>query len=164
MKLSGLLLVLLVAVSLLIQVPAEAKRRGDDRGRNRDRDRNERVENYSTTPATNDADLIRAVNDRRNVRFLSAAGLTVSRLMEDDSVGRPHQRWFVRLSNGQEVFCVYNLDMGGRVPLRVGDVIFMAGEFKWTDRGALLHWLHHDPSNRRPDGYVEVGGNRYGLK
>lgn len=163
MRTSALSWILLVVVSLLVQLPAEAKRRDRERDERRDRrGRSEQV--YNPGLASNDADLVRAVQDRRYVSFVTASQVTVTKVMEDDTLGKPHQRWYVRLSSGDEVFCVYNLDMGKRVPLKVGDVISMGGEFKWTSRGALLHWLHHDPRQNRPDGFVEVGGQRYGLE
>lgn len=138
MRTSALSWILLVVVSLLVQLPAEAKRRDRDRDERRDRrGRSEQV--YNPGLASNDADLVRAVQDRRYVSFVTASQVTVTKVMEDDTLGKPHQRWYVRLSSGDEVFCVYNLDMGKRVPLKVGDVISMGGEFKWTSRSALLH-------------------------
>jgi hypothetical protein len=56
---------------------------------------------------------------------------------------------------------VYNLDMCERVPLKVGDIISMGGQFIWTNQGALLHWLHFDPRQNRRDGYVELNGKVY---
>jgi translation initiation factor IF-1 len=114
-------------------------------------------------PATNDSALVKAVNGRRNVDFLEAKDMTVVRLLADDTNGLPHQKFMVRLSSGANVLCVYNLDMGQRIPLREGDVVGVGGQFKWTNQGGLMHWLHHDPKNHRPDGYVELAGKRYGL-
>ena len=109
-----------------------------------------------------DSDLVRAVSGRRDVNFVEASQVVVVRLLSDDTQGLPHQRWYVRLSDGSEVFCVYNLDMGGRIPLKVGSSIGLGGQFKFTNQGPLMHWLHSDPQHRRPDGYVEVDGHRYG--
>lgn len=114
--------------------------------------------------AQNDSDLVRAVNDRRNVNFVEGHNVVVSRLLPDDKAGLPHQRWYVKLSNGAEVFAVYNIDLGQRIPMKIGDVMSLGGEFKMTNVGPLIHWLHYDPSGRRPDGYVEVNGVRYGSR
>lgn len=113
--------------------------------------------------AQDDRDLVRAVQDKRNVHFVEAGDLEVVKLLPDDTQGLPHQRWYVRLSNGAQVFCVYNLDMGGKIPLKVGDRIAIGGEFKMTNVGPLMHWLHDDPRDRRPDGYVDFNGQRYGI-
>lgn len=119
---------------------------------------------FANEPSVNDdRDLINANQARRNVRFLRAARLTVTRLLQDDTRGSRHQRFYVRLSDGSEVFAVYSLEDGRqRVPVREGSEVVLAGEFKWTRFGGLMHWLHEDVRDIRPDGYVEVNGVRYG--
>lgn len=111
-----------------------------------------------------DSDLVRAVRDKRNVFFVSAKGLQVTRLMPDDTKGNRHQKWYVRLSNGRQVYCVYNIDFAKRVPLSVSDHIDLGGHFIWAKQGPLVHWLHEDPQGRRPDGFVNFNGERYGKK
>lgn len=112
--------------------------------------------------ATDDAPLVKAISNQRNVYYLEAANLKVTRLLPDDSSGLPHQKFLVTTSKGQKVLCVYNLDKGQRIPLKEGDDVGVGGEFKWTSQGALMHWLHADDRGRRPDGYVELAGRRYG--
>lgn len=115
------------------------------------------------TPIRDDRELVRAVRDKRQIHFIRAANMEVIRLLPDDTQGAKHQRFYVRLSDGQEVSAVYSLESGrDRVPVKVGSRVGLAGEFKWTRFGALIHWLHEDTSNRRPDGYVEISGVRYG--
>ncbi|AHZ86355.1 hypothetical protein Bb109J_c1014 [Bdellovibrio bacteriovorus] len=111
--------------------------------------------------SASDSDLVRAVNERRREDFVEGGRLTVVKILPDDNSGLEHQKWVVRLSNGELMQAVYNLDMCPRVPLNVGDVIAMGGQFIWTNKGGLLHWLHHDPRGRRPDGYVYVNGQYY---
>lgn len=118
--------------------------------------------NTGTRNTENDSDLVRAVNDRRNVNFVEAGGVIVSRILPDDTQGLPHQKWVVKLSNGKEVQAVYNSDMGKRVPVKIGTVMAMGGEFKMTNIGPLIHWLHRDPRGTRPDGYVIIDGVKYG--
>ncbi|UOF02739.1 DUF3465 domain-containing protein [Bdellovibrio reynosensis] len=108
-----------------------------------------------------DTDIVRAVNDRRRVNFVEGGSLTVVKVLPDDRNGREHQKWVVRLSNGQEMQAVYNSDMCPRVPVKAGDVIAMGGEFIWTNKGPLLHWLHGDPRGNRTDGYVYLKGTYY---
>ncbi|GIL18850.1 MAG: hypothetical protein BroJett040_26010 [Oligoflexia bacterium] len=109
-----------------------------------------------------DGQFINAVNNRRDAYFIQGKGVVVSRILPDDNSGLRHQRWYVRLSNGKEMFAVYNMDITRRVPVQVGQKMNMGGEFKWTHQGPLLHWLHEDPRNKRPHGYVDVNGQRYG--
>ena len=117
----------------------------------------------TTTTVSDDSDLVRAVRDRRNVNFVQASNVEVVQILPDDNDGLRHQRWYVRLSDGSKVFAVYNIDITKRVPIQVGQKISLGGEFKWTNQGALIHWLHADPEKRRPDGYVDVNGVRYGI-
>lgn len=115
----------------------------------------------SLDETASDSELVQAVNERRREDFVEGGSLVVVKILPDDTNGLEHQKWVVRLSNGELMQAVYNLDMCPRVPLRVGDVIAMGGQFIWTNKGGLLHWLHHDPRGRRPDGYVFVNGNYY---
>ncbi|AFY00753.1 DUF3465 domain-containing protein [Bdellovibrio bacteriovorus] len=142
----------------------EAKRRGN-REESWDQNRQSEDSSYeqsaSLDESASDSDLVRAVNDRRREDFVEGGSLTVVKILPDDSSGLEHQKWVVRLSNGELMQAVYNLDMCPRVPLKVGDVIAMGGQFIWTNKGGLLHWLHHDPRGRRPDGYVYVNGQYY---
>ena len=116
----------------------------------------------ASLPVSNDSDLIRAVNDHRNVNFVQGAGVVVTRILPDDNSGLPHQRWYVRLSNGKEIIAIYNSDMGQRLPLQTGLVMALGGEFKMTNMGPMIHWLHSDPKGTRPNGYVIIQGVRYG--
>jgi len=109
-----------------------------------------------------DSELVYAVQNRRDLLFVQGANVTVLQIMPDDNDGLRHQRWYVKLSSGESVFAVYNIDITARVPIEVNQKMKLGGEFKWTNQGALIHWLHEDPKERRPDGYVEVGGRRYG--
>lgn len=116
----------------------------------------------SGQPATGgDAKIVAAVNSKRRLDFVEGSGMVVTKLLPDDRNGLEHQKWVVRLSNGATMQAVYNLDMCEYIPLKVGDVVSMGGQFIWTNQGALLHWLHYDPRQNRPDGYVEVNGKVY---
>lgn len=126
------------------------------RGKNRGEPREELSEG-----SEEDAEVIQAVERRRRVDFVEGRGMVVTRLLPDDNSGLRHQKWIVRLSNGASMQAVYNLDLCERVDLQVGDKVAMGGQFVWTNQGALLHWLHYDPRERRPDGYVEVNGKVY---
>lgn len=140
---------------------AEAKRRNSqEQVENRDQNSNS-GSSQAVDNSTNDSDIVRAVNDQRRVNFVEGGGMVVTKVLPDDNNGLKHQKWVVRLSNGKTMQAVYNSDMCPRVPVKVGDVVAMGGMFLWTNTGALLHWLHHDPRGNRPDGYVFVNGKYY---
>ena len=115
-----------------------------------------------THPATipgNDALLAAARARRSDVEVL--AGGRVTRLLADDREGSRHQRFLVRVADTLTVLAAYNLDLGARVPVTVGDSVTLRGEYVWNDRGGLIHWLHRDPANRHEPGWVELRGRRY---
>lgn len=151
----GIYLVAFASVFAQIET-AEAKRRDI-----RDELGSEQGQRPDVDDSAGDSELVDAVRARRFQNFVEGGSLTVVKLMADDNTGLEHQKWVVRLSNGETMQAVYNLDMCPRVPLKVGDVIAMGGQFIWTNQGGLLHWLHHDPRGNRPDGYVYVNGNYY---
>lgn len=163
--LSAAVLILVTFLSLAASIDASAKGRGNGprAGASRDSSFSE-FSNGSQQSAQNDSDLVRAVNDRRNVNFVEAANVTVVEILPDDTQGLPHQKWVVQLSSGAKVNAVYNSDMGARIPVKIGAKMALGGEFKMTNIGPLIHWLHYDPRGQRPDGYVEMNGVRYGGK
>jgi hypothetical protein len=54
-----------------------------------------------------------------------------------------------------------NLDIIGRLPVRDGEPAIVRGEYEYDRRGGVIHWTHHDPRGRHPDGFVEIDGRRY---
>ncbi len=113
---------------------------------------------------TDDRELQQAMRTQRQQQYVEAGNLTVSKLLPDDTVGLPHQKWEAKLSNGAKILVVYNLDMGKKVPLEVGKKFAVGGEFIWTKTGGLVHWTHFDDRGRRPDGYVYYEGVAYGFE
>lgn len=119
---------------------------------------------FSTLAALADGqdEVIRAIKEKRNLYFVEVKDVQITKILPDDTQGLPHQRWIVKLANGREIMAVYNIGEFARVPAKEGDTVNMGGEFKMTEVGGLIHWLHEDPRNRRPDGYVEKDGVEYG--
>lgn len=109
-----------------------------------------------------DKQLIQAVSARQNQYYVEAGDLVVSNILPDDTQGLPHQKWEARLSNGTTITIVYNSDMGDRVPVQIGTVFAVGGQFIWTKQGGLVHWVHQDPKQIRPDGYVLINDVVYG--
>lgn len=109
-----------------------------------------------------DTQLIEAYRARKNVFYVEAGDLVVTKLLPDDTSGLPHQKWQAKMSNGDTVAIVYNSDMGDRVPVKVGDRFGVGGQFIWTGNTGLVHWVHDDPRKIRPDGYVYLNGVVYG--
>ncbi len=109
-----------------------------------------------------DADLVRAVESNRNVDFVKASGMKVVEILQDDTHGSPHQKFKIRLSNNKIVIVISNLDMCVHIPVQIGDSVGAGGQYIPTGPATgILHWVHADPSKRRPDGYVELNGHVY---
>ena len=105
--------------------------------------------------------LARALRDQRGDVQVEGRG-TVDRILRDDTNGSRHQRFILRLASGQTVLVAHNIDLAPRIDgLQVGDTVRFYGEYEWNARGGVIHWTHHDPQGRHPDGWLEHQGRRY---
>jgi hypothetical protein len=86
----------------------------------------------------------------------------VTRILPDDLVGSRHQKFILRLANGETLLVAHNIDIAPRVNgLQVGDVVEFNGVFETNAQGGVIHWTHHDPSGRRPGGWLRHNGRFY---
>lgn len=88
-------------------------------------------------------------------------GAFVARLLPDDRKGLPHERFLIGLSNGSTVLVAHDTAMAPYVPLHAGDYVVIHGEYKWTEKGGILHWTHHSDTSRHEGGWIDYAGNRY---
>lgn len=74
---------------------------------------------------------------------------------------RTHEAFDATTSAGP-VEVVDNVDIAPRCPVRVGDSVEVCGEMV-HDRGRppVVHWTHHDPAHRHPDGFIRLDGRLY---
>jgi hypothetical protein len=87
---------------------------------------------------------------------------TVDRLLSDDRDGSRHQRFILRLDSDLSLLVAHNLDLAPRIDdIEPGDRIEFRGQYEWNDQGGVIHWTHHDPSQRRPGGWLEHRGETY---
>lgn len=86
----------------------------------------------------------------------------VAAVLADDNDGSRHQRFILRLASGQTLLVAHNIDLAPRIkPLKVGDSVSFYGEYVWNEKGGVLHWTHHAPQGRHPDGWLKHKGRRY---
>ncbi len=105
--------------------------------------------------------IIAAVRDHAKHVQVQGDG-TVIKLLPDDLEGERHQRILLRLANGGTLLIAHNIDLAARVEgVREGDAIQFYGEFEWNDKGGVVHWTHHDPQRRHPDGWIKFEGHTY---
>ena len=87
---------------------------------------------------------------------------TVIALLSDDNDGSRHQRFIIKLASGQTLLVAHNIDLAGRVEnLKSGDSVSLRGEYEWNNKGGVLHWTHHDPSQRHETGWIRHEGHTY---
>ncbi|MBV8489698.1 MAG: DUF3465 domain-containing protein [Candidatus Eremiobacteraeota bacterium] len=57
---------------------------------------------------------------------------------------------------------VDNVGIAPRCPVRVGDRVEVCGEMVHDPgRAPIVHWTHHDPAHRHPDGFIRLRGRLY---
>jgi hypothetical protein len=91
---------------------------------------------------------------------VEGSGRVVKRL-PDDAEGDRHQRLLVDVGTPQTVLIAHNIDVGRRIAVSEGDTVVFKGEYAWNDRGGVVHWTHHDPRGKHPDGWVKVGDKTF---
>ena len=72
-----------------------------------------------------------------------------------------HEQFTMATPQGP-VQVIDNVDIAPRVPVQPGDRIEARGELV-HDRGKppILHWTHHDPAHKHPDGFIRFQGKVY---
>lgn len=86
----------------------------------------------------------------------------VVRLLSDDNQGSRHQRFIVGLPSGKTLLIAHNIDIAPKInTLKTGDVVKFCGEYEYNSKGGVVHWTHHDPSNRHVGGWLEHHGRKY---
>lgn len=83
-------------------------------------------------------------------------------LFKDDLKGSRHQRFLLKVAPDQTLLVNHNIDLAPRIDgLRKGDKVVFYGEYVWNEKGGLIHWTHHDPAGRHPDGWLKHNGKIY---
>jgi len=119
---------------------------------------------HPTTPVSaTDTDQIleRAYNNQQSDIQVQGKG-SVIKILSDDVDGARHQRFILRLNNGQTVLVAHNIDLAPRLSsLSMGDYVEFFGEYEWNSKGGVIHWTHHDPNGQHDAGWLKHGGSKY---
>lgn len=80
---------------------------------------------------------------------------TVIKILADDLEGDRHQRFILKLASGQTLLMAHNIDLAPKIlNLSVNDSISFFGEYKWNDKGGVIHWTHNDPAGIHKNGWL----------
>ncbi len=105
--------------------------------------------------------IAKAFNNRQSGLQVNSSG-TVSKILSDDNEGSRHQRFILRLSNGQTLLIAHNIDLAPRIAgIGVGDNVAFYGQYEFNNKGGVVHWTHHDPQGRHPGGWLKHKGQTY---
>jgi hypothetical protein len=118
-------------------------------------------EQGSPTTSLSSQELISAYNNKQNDKIISASGIII-KLLADDNDGSRHQKFIVRISPALTVLVAHNIDLAPRVDSLVkGEPIAFKGEYEWNKKGGVIHWTHHDPRDSHPAGWLKYRGKLY---
>nr|WP_269844946.1 DUF3465 domain-containing protein [Tichowtungia aerotolerans] len=109
----------------------------------------------------NDDAISNAFHDKQSGIQVAGAG-TVIRILPDDTEGRRHQRFILKLASGQTILIAHNIDLAPKIKsLKTGDVILFCGIYEWSSKGGTVHWTHHDPEGNHINGWLKKGSQIY---
>jgi uncharacterized protein HemX len=92
---------------------------------------------------------------------VSGQGIVI-KVLPDDNIGSRHQKFIIKLANGQTLLVAHNIDLAARVSgLNEGDSILFSGQYEWNEKGGVLHWTHRDPNGSHPPGWLQHQGQSY---
>lgn len=115
-----------------------------------------------TAPAANGNQALYALMDGKRSGEMVAGEGVVQKVLKDDTDGSRHQRFILDVGQGKTLLVAHNIDLAPRVPdLQVGARVQFYGQYESNARGGVLHWTHHDPAGRHPDGWLQYQGKRY---
>ncbi|ULJ59852.1 DUF3465 domain-containing protein [Wielerella bovis] len=105
--------------------------------------------------------LQQAFQNRQSNLQIQGSG-TVSKILPDDNEGSRHQRFILKLRNGQTILVAHNIDLAPKIKeLKAGDIVDFYGKYEWNKQGGVIHWTHHDPAKRHTDGWLKHNGQTY---
>ena len=117
------------------------------------------------TPQGQDAQgvqLIERAFERKQSDLQVRASGQVIAVLADDNEGSRHQKFILKLNNGQTVLVAHNIDLAPRIAnIAKGDTVEFFGEYEYSNQGGVIHWTHYDPQKRHEDGWLKHNGKTY---
>ena len=86
----------------------------------------------------------------------------IIKILADDTLGSRHQKFLVKIANGQTLLFAHNIDLAARIAnIKVGDNITFRGEYEYNPKGGIVHWTHQDPQGTHFAGWIKHNGQVY---
>ena len=100
-------------------------------------------------------------NNKMGKQQVLVKGIII-RLLAVDTDGDAHQRFIIRLDNGQTLLIAHNIDLAPRIPnIKTNQVVYAYGVYEYNREGGVVHWTHRDPNGRHEDGFLYYNGVQY---
>lgn len=107
------------------------------------------------TAVSSETTIARLFAEHRSGELVEVEGV-VERVLSEDRVGSPHQRFIVRLASGMTLLVAHNIELATRVDVEPGDRVRLRGEYAWNPEGGVIHWTHPDPDGDHPPGWIRI--------
>ncbi len=115
----------------------------------------------STSQAQQFESIARLFEQQQSDVPVQGTGRIVKQLADDNN-GSRHQRILLKLPDGLSILIAHNIDLAPRIEnIQAGDSIEFKGEYAWNAKGGVVHWTHHDPNGRHPDGWLKHQNRTY---
>lgn len=116
----------------------------------------------SASRPTQQAVLERALRDKAQDQLLVVVGWVTGILPDVERDGVSYQRFEVRLVNRQHLLIEHDLHRSTRVEgIKAGSELLIRGRYFWNEQGGVLRYTHHDPEQKRPDGWIRFKHRNY---
>jgi hypothetical protein len=116
---------------------------------------------FSSELSSSDEAIEKAFENNQSNIQVGGSGKVI-KILPDDTQGSRHQKFIIELNSGQTLLIAHNIDIASRISnLNVGDHVNFYGEYEWNSKGGVVHWTHHDPSDRHEGGWLNHGGKIY---
>lgn len=121
-----------------------------------------KVLNFYQSKSSNTDDLLKKAFQNRFRSYQINGRGRVIKILPDDNKGSRHQKFIIKLNSNQTLLIAHNIDLAPRVQgVRIGSQIEFYGEYEYNSKGGVIHWTHHDPSNKHVSGWIKHNGKLY---
>lgn len=122
----------------------------------------EPVQSPQILALNNSADVLQQAFENQTSNLQVEGKGTVLKLLKDDTEGRKHQKFLLKLTSGLTILIAHNINLSVRIEnLNVGDEVEFYGEYEWNNKGGVIHWTHRDPNGRHINGWLKHQGKTY---